>query len=77
MNQIFYTEKIAHGFRLAFMNLSYFRMSVSAKSINHSAIDPSCRALVCTGGFGIYAVARVSWRLDSLISRHRRVTQNS
>ncbi len=27
--------------------------------------------------YGIYALARVSWRLDSLVSRHRRVTQNS
>jgi len=26
---------------------------------------------------GIYALARVSWRLDYLVSRHRRVTQNS
>jgi hypothetical protein len=25
----------------------------------------------------IYTLARVSWRLDSLVSRHRRVTQNS
>ena len=29
------------------------------------------------GPFGIYTLARVSWRLDSLVSRHRRVTQNS
>ena len=27
--------------------------------------------------YGIYTLARVSWRLDSLVSRHRRVTQNS
>ena len=27
--------------------------------------------------YGIYTFARVSWRLDSLVSRHRRVTQNS
>jgi hypothetical protein len=34
------------------------------------------------GGLGrasdsIYAIAKVSWRLDYLVSRHRRVTQNS
>jgi len=33
-----------------------------------------------TGGLGrsaaVYTLARVSWRLDSLISRRRRVTQN-
>jgi hypothetical protein len=28
-------------------------------------------------GYGTYTLARVSWRLDSLVSRHRRVTQNS
>ena len=27
--------------------------------------------------YGIYTLARVSWRFDSLVSRHRRVTQNS
>jgi hypothetical protein len=26
---------------------------------------------------GIYVLPRVSWRLDSLVSRHRRVTPNS
>jgi len=29
------------------------------------------------GGLGRSPLARVSWRLDSLVSRHRRVTQNS
>jgi hypothetical protein len=28
-----------------------------------------------SGGPYIYTLARVSWRLDSLVSRHRRVTQ--
>jgi hypothetical protein len=44
-----------------------------------------CRAPVHTWGvrgaepprYGIYALARVSWRLDFLVSRHRRVTLNS
>jgi hypothetical protein len=27
--------------------------------------------------YGIYALTRVSWRLDSLVSRHRRVTPNA
>ena len=27
--------------------------------------------------YGIYTLARVLWRLDSFVSRHRRVTQNS
>jgi hypothetical protein len=27
--------------------------------------------------YGIYALARVSWKLDSLVSRRRRVTPNS
>ena len=48
------------------------------------ASDGAKRRPVAGGGaprgtvrYGIYTLARVSWRLDSLVSCHRRVTQNS
>jgi hypothetical protein len=55
------------------------------RSEAESEAGPSGHARAHTGGagerspprYGTYTLARVSWRLDSLVSRHRRVTQNS
>ena len=55
------------------------------RSVAESEADPSGLAPMFGGArgrapavrYGIYTLARVSWRLDSLVSRHRRVTQNS
>ena len=43
------------------------------RSVAESEAGPSGLAPVLGG----CTLARVSWRLDSLVSRHRRVTQNS
>lgn len=54
------------------------------RSVAESEAGPSGLAPVLGGcggrsppRYGIYALARVSWRFDSLVSRHRRVTPNS
>jgi hypothetical protein len=49
----------------------------SLQDIGRASDGAKRRPVEAEGWYGTYTLARVSWRLDSLVSRHRRVTQNS